>query len=78
VKQSAHSKEVENALADFGSGMLSPVVGEDMRGPGQLLYQSYVAGRIRRTSIRRLFLTHLDSHEATSQVLATITASQTF
>src|SRR5438874_3770791 len=79
VKHSAHSKAIENALADFGSGMLSPVVGEDMRpGPGQLLYQSYVAGRIRRTSIRRLFLTHLDSHEATSQVLTTITASQTF
>jgi Haem-binding uptake, Tiki superfamily, ChaN len=79
VKHSAHSKAVENALAEFGSGILSPVVGEDMRpGPGQLLYQSYVAGRIRRTSIRRLFLTHLDSHEATSQVLATIAASTTF
>ena len=75
VKHSAHAKLVEDALADFGASLLSPTVGSEVRpDPEQLLYQSYVAGRIRRASIRRLFLTHLHSEEIASQVLAAITA----
>jgi len=80
VKVSAHAKAVEDALAGFGASLLCPAVGSDeapVSEAGQLLYHSYLAGQLRRTSIRRMFLTHVDSAEAAAQTLATIgTSSQ--
>jgi hypothetical protein len=73
VKAPAQAKRVEDALADFGANLLCPAVGKDDArscDPGQLLYHSYLVGRIRRATIRRLFLTRIDSDEAAARTLA--------
>ena len=78
VKVSAHAKAVEDALAGFGASLLCPAVGTDdapVSEAGQLLYHSYLAGQLRRTSIRRMFLTHVESEEAAAQTLAMIGTS---
>ena len=78
VKVSAHAKAVEDALAGFGASLLCPAVGTDdapVSEAGQLLYHSYLAGQLRRTSIRRMFLTHVDSEAAAAQTLAMIGTS---
>ena len=78
VKVSAHAKAVEDALAGFGASLLCPAVGTNdapISEAGQLLYHSYLAGQLRRTSIRRMFLTHVESEAAAVQTLATIDPS---
>jgi Haem-binding uptake, Tiki superfamily, ChaN len=78
VKGSAHAKPVEDALAGFGASLLCPAVGNEdtpVLDAGQLLYHSYLGGQLRKASIRRMFLTHLDSEEATARALATACAA---
>ena len=78
IATSAHAEPIEEALASFGARLLCPVMAADnaaVPDAGQLLYHAYVAGRLRRTSLRRLFMTHVDSHEAASRTLAALTDS---
>jgi uncharacterized iron-regulated protein len=71
----AHGKRVEDAMASFGATLLCPSLGNSNSGTceaGQFLYQSYVAGRLGKAAIRRLFLTHIESGEAAERLLCTI------
>ncbi len=51
------SRQVDNALAHFGSRLLCPTVGSETGDkPGEALYQAYIAGRVTRAAMRRAFL----------------------
>ncbi len=53
------NRQIEDALAHFGSRLLSPVAGlESGAGsePGEALYQAYIAGRASKAALRRIFL----------------------
>lgn len=69
-----HSKRVEDAMASFGATLLCPGLSNSNPGtcePGRLLYRSYVAGELGKASIRRLFLTHIESEQAAERLLCT-------
>ncbi len=71
------TKEVEDALAHFGSRLLCPAVGLESRTsrePGEALYRSYIAGRVTRAALRRAFLARLENSEQAQEVLATMQA----
>ncbi len=71
------TKEVEDALAHFGSRLLCPAVGWENRTssePGEALYRSYIAGRVTRAALRRAFLARLENSEQAQEVLATMQA----
>jgi Haem-binding uptake, Tiki superfamily, ChaN len=79
METSVHAKPIEEALANFGANLLCPTVGNEsasLSDPGQLLYHSYIRGRLRRAAIRQLFLIHLDTEEAAARSLGTIVGSR--
>ena len=73
------SRQVENALAYFGSRLLCPAVGlESVRGSetGEALYQAYIAGRVTKAALRRAYLTPVEDSEQAQKVLATMQAAR--
>jgi Haem-binding uptake, Tiki superfamily, ChaN len=62
---SSSSEPIENALARFGSRLLSPetVVQHTAPGLGDSLYEAYLSNKTSRSAIRRLFLAHLETRE---------------
>ncbi len=59
------SKLVENALAQFGARLLSPVATADGEeaGFGGSLYRAFIENKVSKLELRQLFLSHLDSRE---------------
>jgi uncharacterized iron-regulated protein len=69
-----HSKRIEDAMANFGATLLCPGLGNlDARTceAGEFLYSSYVAGKLGKAAIRRIFLTHVESDQAAEHLLCT-------
>ena len=72
-----HTKRVEDAMANFGATLLCPGLGNVDSGTceaGDFLYRSYVAGKLGKAAIRRLFLSHIESDQAAERLLCTIGA----
>ncbi|HKW19424.1 MAG TPA: ChaN family lipoprotein [Terriglobales bacterium] len=59
------ARSLENALARFGSRLLSPEhnSADKTTAPADLLYEKYLAGSISQSAIRRMFLTHVETRE---------------
>lgn len=59
------ARSLENALARFGSRLLSPEPHPQSTTtvPGDLLYEKYLAGSVSQSAIRRMFLAHLETRE---------------
>jgi hypothetical protein len=62
---------IENALARFGSRLLSPESEFQSRttNSGDVLYEHYVANKVSQSAIRRMFLTHLETREQAATAL---------
>jgi len=65
--------QVEDALAHFGSRLLCPAVGSET-GPasksGEALYQAYIAGRVTRAALRRIFLSRVEDSDRVQRILS--------
>ncbi len=75
AQTSSVSRQVEDALAHFGSRLLCPAVGSESdpgSEPGEALYQAYIAGRVTRAALRRAFLSCVEEPEQARRVLALI------
>lgn len=59
------ARPIENALAHFGSRLVLPErdIQSTTAAVGDVLYERYLANRISRSSIRRMFLTHLETRD---------------
>jgi len=69
---------VEDALAHFGARVMLPAMGTESDalagGLGESLYQAYLAGRVTKPALRRMFLTRLDDGDQTETVLTEMQA----
>ena len=64
------NRQVEDALAHFGSNLLCPAVGFDQGSqPGGSLYRSYIAGQINKATLRRAFLTRVEDPDQAREIL---------
>jgi hypothetical protein len=73
------SRQVDAALAHFGSRLLCPAVGLNgsfSSEPGEALYQAYIAGRVTRAALRRVFLTRVQDSDHAQKILATMHAAR--
>ena len=71
------NRQLEDALARFGSRLLCPAVGtENGSESGEALYDAYIAGRITRAALRRAFLARLEDPDQARRVLATLHTSR--
>ena len=80
----AQAKVIEDALAHFGSRLLSPSLditsgshhhpsdGESAQGLGESLYQAYLSGQITTSALRRMFLAHAKDRDQAEKVFASI------
>lgn len=70
----AHANPIEDAIARFASRLVSPEISEQTLHSdfGDRLYESYLAGKVPESSLRRIFLAHLQSREQAEAVLAEI------
>jgi len=70
----SHSKPVEDALVHLGSRLLLPAIGVENEFPtgglGEALYHAYLAGRVTKSALRRMFLARLEDRHQTEKVLA--------
>ena len=70
----AHTKPVEDALAHLGSRLLLPAIGIENQplagGLGESLYHAYLAGRVTKPALRRMFLARLEDRHQAEKVLA--------
>jgi hypothetical protein len=60
------SRQIEDALAHFGSRLLCPQMGLKSGAgseAGEALYQAYIAGHASKAALRRIFLTGLDTSD---------------
>jgi hypothetical protein len=70
--------KLENALAHFGSRLLCPGIAEaETSGSGadhlgESLYKAYLAGRITKAAIRRIFLARVEDLDNVTATLAAI------
>ena len=78
VQPDSSTRQVEDALAHFGSRLLCPAVASE-RGQaselGEALYQAYIAGRITRAALRRAFLARIEDSTQAQRVLARLNAA---
>lgn len=75
VSSCIQAKVIEEALARFGSRLLSPEVGEDGisdETPGDILYRAYLGGRVAKPALRRMFLSKLEDSEQVATTLKNI------
>ncbi len=76
VSSCVQAKVIEEALARFGSRLLSPEVGEDgtsdETAPGDILYRAYLGGRVAKPALRRMFLSKLEDPDQVATTLKNI------
>ena len=79
AERGSATRNVEDALAHFGSRLLCPAVGLES-GPGsesgEALYQAYITGRVSRAALRRTFLARIEDSEQAQKVLATMNGAR--
>ncbi|HEY7354266.1 MAG TPA: ChaN family lipoprotein [Terriglobales bacterium] len=65
------AQPIEDALARFGARLLCPEIeaGDHGSALGDSLYNAYVAGKVSRHDLRRIFLSHLETFGETLQAL---------
>ena len=70
------AKVIEEALARFGSRLLSPDLGEHNMlpgtAPGDILYNAYLGGRVTKSALRRMFLAKLEDRDQVATALKNI------
>jgi len=67
------SRQLEDALAHFGSRLLCPAVGCDSGADseaGEGLYQAYIAGKVNKAALRRAFLARIEGPEPMQKILS--------
>jgi Haem-binding uptake, Tiki superfamily, ChaN len=66
--------KIEDALAHFGSRLLSPEARDEVsrNEAGEALYRAYVEGRITKTRLRQIFSTPLEDPDRARRTLAAI------
>lgn len=69
----AQSTFVEDAVARFGSCLLSPELRLENSSLGDRLYEAYLSAKIGKPELRRIFLTHLETREQADEALSEIT-----
>lgn len=72
VRLSSVAQPIEDALARFGSRLLCPEFDAKYEKPalGDSLYHAYLGGKIPLPTLRRIFLTKLETREQARQMLA--------
>lgn len=76
TKPLGHAQTVENALAQFAGRLLCPETAIETGSTemGTALYRAYIAGRITKRELRRMFMTHLEEPESLRSVIAAISS----
>jgi hypothetical protein len=77
TERGSGTREVEDALAHFGSRLLCPSVGTEIgpgSEPGGALYRAYIAGEVTRAALRRAFLARVEDPKQAQKVLALMKA----